>query len=64
MQFGNGALGVGAGIKSNHQIIGVCFLKSKVHAHPKPQKLLLKLLENAGEVLKRKKGFRNAGKVL
>ena len=31
---------------------------------PKSQKLLLVLLENAGKVLKCRKGFRNAGKVL
>ena len=31
---------------------------------PKSQKLLLVLLENAGKVLKGRKGFRNAGKVL
>ena len=31
---------------------------------PKNPKLLLVLLENAGKVLKGRKGFRNAGKVL
>ena len=31
---------------------------------PKSQKLLLVLLENAGKVLKGRKGFRNAGKFL
>ena len=31
---------------------------------PKSQKLLLVLLENAGKVLKGRKGIRNAGKVL
>jgi hypothetical protein len=30
----------------------------------KTQKLLLAILENAGKVLKGRKGFRNAGKVL
>ena len=35
-----------------------------VHANQKTQKLVLALLENAGKVLKGRKGFRNAGKVL
>jgi hypothetical protein len=35
-----------------------------VHANQKTQRLLLALLENAGKVLKGRKGFRNAGKVL
>ena len=35
-----------------------------VHANQKTQKLLLALLENAGKILKGRKGFRNAEKVL
>ena len=39
-------------------------LKVQATGQPKSQKLLLVLLENAGKVLKGRKGFRNAGKVL
>ena len=39
-------------------------LKVQGTCQPKSQKLLLVLLENAGKVLKGRKGFKNAGKVL
>ena len=44
-------------------MLGV-LLKVQGTCQPKSQKLLLVLLENAGKVLKGRKGFKNAGKVL
>ena len=44
--------------------IGLFCMRAMPTCQPKSQKLLLVLLENAGKVLKGRKGFRNAGKVL
>ena len=43
---------------------GLFYTRAGYDMATKSQKMLLVLLENAGKVLKGRKGFRNAGKVL